>query len=354
MDPLLEPQLRDFAVGLHRPDTPMQTQYVENARIVQGVTCAITYDDPMPDGENYPAAGPLSRSLTLTLRATGESRTHWAKTRTVRPDTVGLERIDGPTQLSGVGDDAVLVAGFRSLVDTAEARIRARVHNVEIEVNTSGMDWAGGPSMPVTDSPSLRTSLSTAAKQLTTAIAGALPQLSPPTTIGWTLQPSAPENDDSPPDTSPITVWDPCSIPESAVTQAGLDPTSKESSPGVHEESARCEWAGQGFSLVLESEARLFRSDIYGHPDWRTGFTPVVVGGRTAVFVDSVSHGDTGCMLAFDVPQGVRWGGTVGIVAMEAWASRPSYSGGMGRPALCDALHRVADVLVPHLPPGRP
>ncbi|MCP9618907.1 DUF3558 domain-containing protein [Nocardia otitidiscaviarum] len=355
LDTMLEASLHAFAGDLYSADSRMQTQYVVNNKMVQGVTCALTMDQPVPRTDSYPAAGPLARSVTIQLSAVGESPTHWTMLRTsATPDSLGMDETSEATPLPGIGDTAILWTG-RDWLDAAKARARARISNIDIDVTTSGMNWSGGPQMPVTDSTDLTKDLSEGAEQITAALVRGLQDTLPQKTIGWTLQPGAPEDDDPPATTDLVQVWDPCTLADSAITSAGLDIASKEDRGTVLADSASCRWDGNGFTLDVESTAaQRFTQLIYQHPTHYTGFQPVTVGGRRALRVDSTSHGDTGCMLAFDIPQGVRGGGTVGMVRMQAWASRPSYSGGMGHAAVCDALTGIGEVLAPHLPPGRP
>lgn len=352
LDTMLGEPLREFAGDLHRPNSRMHTQFTENTQIAQGLTCTIAFDDPMPRGDSYPAAAPMARFVAIKLRATGESPTNWQLLRrSVEPDSIELGRVGEPTRLAGVGDDAVSWAA-RTYQDALQVRVRSRVSNIEFDVTTSGMDWSGGVALPLSDAPNLSADLSVGAEKIATALARGLPITLPLTTIGWTLQPAAPERDDTPVTRAPVPVWDPCTIPDSALLEAGLDPASRESRGSSESEEHSCHWEADGFSVHVDSTAQGFRETVYGAERY-TGFRPVTVGGRPSLILDSTSHGDRGCGLGFDAPQGEKYSGTVGMVEMNAWIYKSIHRREMSRDALCAALTRVAGALVQHLPPDR-
>lgn len=350
LDTMLEVSLRQFTGTLYKPENRMQTVFTNNTQMVQGVGCAVTFEDPMPRDESYPAAGPLSRSARIELRAGGESPRLSGYRPSVTPNTIGLSP-DGDTRpLPGAGDDSVISSGFDTLRNARQVRARFRIDNIDIDITTTGMDWSGSKTLPLMDSPSLKADLTAGAEQIAATVIQNLPKTLPRSTIDWTLQPTAPKED--PPFTpTPVAVWNPCGIPESALTQAGLDPASKKDS-GTGSDEHSCDWQADGYFVSIRSAARRFREEIYQTGMYQ-GFRPVTVAGRPALNADNTSLGDIGCELAFDAPQSQRYGDVLGLVEVFAWSSGKTGHRVTGRDALCAELTRVAETLVPHLPAGR-
>ncbi|MEV6071994.1 DUF3558 family protein [Nocardia sp. NPDC052001] len=347
---MLGDTLHTFGGGLYTSGAPLQTVFTENTRTAQAVNCALTVEDPIPRADSYPAAGPLSRSVAITLRATGTSPRLSVPRPSLTPNTIGFALTGDTRTLPGAGEDSVISSGLETLRGAREVRARLRVENIDIDIITDGMDWSGGAALPVSDSPNLRTDLTAGAEDIAAALLEKLPNMLPRHVIDWTLQTGAPEQD-PPFTTTPVPVWTPCDIADTALAQAGLDPATEKDRGGSGDEHS-CEWQGEGFFISARSSARRFRESMY-QLGLYTGFRPVTVAGRPALNIDSASLGDSGCELAFDAPQGQRNGNTLGVVQVQAWSSGAAGHRVTGRDALCAQLIRVAQVLVPYLPAGR-
>ncbi|MFB8005030.1 DUF3558 family protein [Nocardia sp. NPDC056000] len=350
MDTALGETLHKFGGDLYVSGTPLQTGFTENTRTAQAVNCALTVEDPMPRADAYPAAGPLSRSVAITLRATGTSPRFSVPRPSLTPNTIGLAPTGDTRALPGAGVDSVISSGLETLRGAREVRARLRVENIDIDISAAGMDWSGGAALPVSDSPNLNTDLTNGAEDIAAALIDKLPNMLSRSAIDWTLQPGAPEND-PPFTTTRVPVWNPCDIADSALAEAGLNPATAKDH-GDNGDDHSCDWQGDGFYVSARSSALRFRESIF-QLGLYTSFRPVTVAGRPALDIDSASFGDSGCELAFDAPQGQRNGNTVGIIELQAWSSGPAGQRMTGRDALCGQLIRVAQGLVPYLPAGR-
>ncbi len=106
--------------------------------------------------------------------------------------------------------------------------------------------------------------------------------------------------------------FDPCTIPDSTITAAGLDPASRASmadrgytTPGW----TICSWQGPAgrdwysYSSLFSPVHTL--NDVEENPD-NANFAPLVLSGREAVtYHSSVSSAETACDVAFDTQSGV-------------------------------------------------
>ncbi|OZC55421.1 DUF3558 domain-containing protein [Rhodococcus sp. 14-2470-1a] len=134
--------------------------------------------------------------------------------------------------------------------------------------------------------------------------------------------------------------FDPCTIPDSTITAAGLDPASKDSmadkgytTPGW----TICGWEGPAgdpwYSFTVYFSETHTLEDVRGNPQ-NSDFSDVSIAGRTAVVykVDIVDESDT-CDVAFDTASGVA---TFTVLTLEA---------GIARSDVCDiAENHVRDV----------
>ncbi|MEG8183167.1 DUF3558 domain-containing protein [Nocardia terpenica] len=136
-------------------------------------------------------------------------------------------------------------------------------------------------------------------------------------------------------------LWDPCSLPESALTATGLDPATKESGvfgnqfPG----SKTCGWRSNAkwYDLTVYSIDKTLQ-DIRNRTDFE-GFTTTTVGSHDAVqFFWNDDPNRLNCFIAVGLSQG--------SVTFEA---QTRYSiGKQGDP--CVETHRHADDLIKNLP----
>ncbi|WP_324193717.1 DUF3558 family protein [Nocardia otitidiscaviarum] len=331
----VEDSLRGYAGDIYAP-RDLHTLDYSVGDSWQRLACTITYDDdPIPDGDGMPAAGPMSRTVTVDLRLTGfgslpGSTTTALATEWRRPSDAGP-----PTPLPGVGEDAITWTSEPG--DRVRAHVLARIGNLKIEVVTDGRDWTGDERFPLADTHRLRTALRSGGEAITAALAHYLPDQLPQVSTPQT-RPSPTTYSSPPPQ---LTHFDPCAIPDTALAPVGL--TSHPSRNCVWNGGARydveVELSDQAFADVI------YRSERYAHP------VPVTVNGRRALQVYWASDSRWFCDLAFDTPRGDDQGRIVGTTVLAAVANATRNP--ISRDTLCDELLRVAAAFEPHLPPGR-
>lgn len=136
-------------------------------------------------------------------------------------------------------------------------------------------------------------------------------------------------------------VWDPCSLPDSAVTGVGLNADSKKKDvAGVDFTGWKtCSWqdsAKQYTFSILSSEHTLAESRA--RTDF-TDFTETTVGSHKALQLRTTgSTYDLGCTVAVEVPNG----SVLFRLLNRVSASAP--------PAPCPEVRRLTDSLAQHLP----
>ncbi len=98
-------------------------------------------------------------------------------------------------------------------------------------------------------------------------------------------------------------LWDPCSLPDSAVAATGVDPSTKNTQPtGVQQPGFRsCAWRTTGFSLTVDSTSHSM-NEVRANSTF-SDFKDVTVPGRKAVSYNPGSSGD--CAVDFPTSQGV-------------------------------------------------
>lgn len=134
--------------------------------------------------------------------------------------------------------------------------------------------------------------------------------------------------------------WDACSIPDTLIRQAGLDPATKNTSPtGAQWQGAKdCGWQGKeaGVTVVSNNTGSLEQvRNKYGNRD----FVTVSVDGRTGMQYHDGSDTDDSCVLVF----AVRTGGLVGFLILRNPLSKD-------RTPACEQLRPIASMLVPAFP----
>ncbi|MFI6364859.1 DUF3558 domain-containing protein [Nocardia sp. NPDC050630] len=138
-------------------------------------------------------------------------------------------------------------------------------------------------------------------------------------------------------------IWNPCDIPDSAISALGLNTASKDTKvAGVDPTGWKvCSWvsAPKTYSFgVLSSEHTL--DEVKQRTD-RTDFAPSTVGSRRALqYRDVGSSHDLGCWLSVEVPHGM-----VDFSVLNRYGSA-----GSGAPEPCGEAHRLADALAEYLP----
>ncbi|MCM6773944.1 DUF3558 domain-containing protein [Nocardia sp. CDC159] len=141
--------------------------------------------------------------------------------------------------------------------------------------------------------------------------------------------------------TQAAALWDPCTLPESALRSSGLDPASKQTGlfgdqfPG----SKTCAWRSDAkwYDLSVYSINRTLQ-EVRERPDFEQ-FTPTTVGSHEAVqFFETTDPGRQRCGLAVGLKQGI-----------VIFQTLTRYSAGkQGDP--CVEARRHADDLVKFLP----
>ena len=136
--------------------------------------------------------------------------------------------------------------------------------------------------------------------------------------------------------------WDPCTLPDSAISAAGLNPTSKEKDVvGVGFDGWKvCSWRADAkwydFSILSGQQVTL--EDVRKRPDYG-GFAPRSVGTHQGIQFRDVGDSDNlECYIAIGLPQGV---------AMFKVLTRYGVPGA-GDP--CGEVGRVTDGLAQNLP----
>ncbi|MBF6438282.1 DUF3558 domain-containing protein [Nocardia cyriacigeorgica] len=105
-------------------------------------------------------------------------------------------------------------------------------------------------------------------------------------------------------------LWDPCALPESAVSGTGMDPSSKES--GIADVDFTeggwkiCTWkADAGWYWLTVSSGTPTLDEVKARDDF-TEFTDITVGSHRAIqFRKSGSAHDLRCNIAVEIPQGI-------------------------------------------------
>ncbi|UGT44046.1 DUF3558 domain-containing protein [Nocardia yamanashiensis] len=316
---------------------------VESAN-VRVVGCRIVFEDPMPRGSMVPAAGPLSRTIDISVSIDRPIRTI---STSVKP-AVPASELDTTTPLPGVGDEALTWVGG-AFLDADRAGAVAKIDNLQIDVGMSGMDWTGGDKVPVNHSRYLQADLRSSAQSLITVLAAEVPKALPRSTFDWTLPP-LPTPLPAPAADAPITVWDPCTLADEVFAAAGLDPAAKQ--PGgfsVLESHKSCMWSQDGYLFTISAGQSGFLRAYY-YPGFHETFTQITVNGRRSMSLPQVTSPEHSCNLVFDTPFGERNAAPVGAVEMEVSSWERRYT---TREQLCDILFRIARPLAPHLPPER-
>ncbi|MFD6392505.1 DUF3558 family protein [Nocardia sp. NPDC060259] len=347
MDAAARESLIQFAGDLENPDTRLLAD-TGSSNGPNEIFCRVNFDaNPVPDGDVMPKAGPLLRTVTIELDRGPVVPQGLQPTRApMASNAAQRTNFSTPQQLDGIGDDAMIA------IEDSDGTIRSWatsvIGNVRIQVVTAGMDWSGSTSPPVWGSPTMREDLSEGAEAILAELARELPSAMP-TATSEPPTPPAVATSTVPPTADPP-VWDPCSIPESAIAEARLRPAPKQSAAS----GSRCEWKGDGYTLAIGSTAEAFHQVYYSHYGWYPRPRPVRVGDRQALQVAKSFGGadaevdDGYCELGFDTPFGTKNGIPIGAVGIEMWDDadrKPT--------AVCKDLVRLAESLVPHLPPSR-
>ncbi|MEU4318534.1 DUF3558 family protein [Nocardia fluminea] len=347
VDGAVREALGRFAGRLEDAKTRLQDADVATPLGPNELFCSVSFDaDPVPVGDAMPAAGPLLRTVTVALERSPvvpPPRTHLATTP-MASNAGEREHFSAPRRLDGIGDDAMIRDQDQAGVMRSWAT--AMVGNVRLEVVTSGMDWSGGGAPPVWRSSAMRDDLSSGAEVILADLARALPESLPVAT-------SEPPPGTARPGTTttavPVPVWDPCGIPESVLTAAGLDPSKKQ-----HGTGGSCRWRDDRYTVEILSGAEPFHEVYYSHYGWYPTPRPIKIRDRAALMVTKAFDGagttpdDGYCELGFDTPFGKKNGIPAGRVSIELWDS-----GDREPAAVCKDLVRLAEPLVAHIPPSR-
>ncbi len=138
-------------------------------------------------------------------------------------------------------------------------------------------------------------------------------------------------------------LWDPCALPESAISGTGLDPASKES--GIAETDFTdagweiCTWRATAnwYDVTIFSGTPTL-AEVEARPTF-TGYTPKTVGSHRATqYVPVGATKDLECATAVELQQGVV------MIKVQARASK----GAQENP--CTVVDRHAADLADHLP----
>ncbi|MEV0059024.1 DUF3558 family protein [Nocardia sp. NPDC050718] len=342
--------LVQFAGYLEKPETRLQSLDTGSPLGADELICTVSFDaDPVPAGEFMPKAGPLLRTVTINLDrgpvVPGEYRTTRPPMASDAPERKGFGT---PRQLDGIGDDAML--RVEDNAGTMRSWATAVVDNIRIEVITSGMDWSGGSTPPVWSSPTMRDGLSSGAEAILAELARELPPTLPTATSEPATRPATSTSTARQEVNQPV--WDPCSIPESAIAEARLQPATEQT--GEEGKGSRCAWKGDGYTLAIESTDEAFHAVYYSHYGWYPTPRPAKVRDRQALLVAKSFGGadhdvdDGYCELGFDTPFGTKNGIPVGRVGIELWDDNDRKPN-----AVCKDLVSIAELLVAHLPPSR-
>ncbi|MFI8976637.1 DUF3558 domain-containing protein [Nocardia asteroides] len=136
-------------------------------------------------------------------------------------------------------------------------------------------------------------------------------------------------------------VWDPCSLPDSAVSGVGLNAGSKESGvAGVDFSGWKvCNWTDQGrkYGLaILSSEHTL--AEVRQRPDY-SEWNPLMIAGHAALeFRPTGAIHDQTCFVAVEVPAG-----TVAIKVQNRYSA-------VGAQPPCSEAERLTEAFVQHFP----
>ncbi|MFD6159810.1 DUF3558 family protein [Nocardia sp. NPDC060256] len=332
--------LHQFAGALPAADArPVTTFKLDNAA-GQALTCAITYEDPIPHSDKVSTPEPLSRTARIQL---------WVSTTPtwIEQTTTSLSASGAPTPVPGIGDQADIATSPVGKNQVA-VTVRTRLDNLAVSVDTQGLNWSGASgTVPTGDSPGLRNDLGSGAESIAAALIHSLSASLPRKTLRPEFATTtAPVTTTDPPITpAPQPVWDPCTIPDADVTAAGLNPQSKK--PGTRDpKHQQCQWIGPSYDVaVFTSDSRFtdWAYEIFTRPQ------PVTVGDRRALLaLRSSAFDEPSCTLLFDIPQGTHDGIKTGVIEVDA-----SINASGDRDALCAELTHLAVPLTQHFPTSR-
>lgn len=334
--------LREYVPNLYQENRHLRTESSNSLAYSRSVRCDLVLENPVPRTADAPAAGPLSRTIVIDLDVS-RPRSVSTTMKPNRPDPW----VKSTTPLPGVGEEALSWTGQQN-PGYDEGGASARVGTFRMDVQISGMDWSGGEAIPVWESRYLKSDLRSGAESLVRALAADLPRNLPQTTLTWPLP--TPSTTSTPIEEPPVTVWDPCTIPDSSITAAGLDPASRKVGGfSVFDGQSACQWHKDDFDFSISSGSNRFLYAFF-YPGFHTRFRPIGIGGRVGLSLPKEAYTEHSCNLAFDAPQGERAGAPIGVVEMvvSSYSDR-NYS----RDELCGKLFGIAGPLIAQLPPGR-
>ncbi|WP_433590503.1 hypothetical protein [Nocardia sp. CA-145437] len=341
-DRSLRSALRDYVPKLFQENRHLRTESSDFSGYSRSVRCELVLENPVPRTADVPAAGPLSRTIVINLDVSPPLSISTTM-KPNRPDPW----VTSTTPLPGVGEEALSWSG-QQRPGYDEGGASARVGTLRMDVTLSGMDWSGGEAVPVWESRYLKPDLRSGAESLVTALAADLPRNLRRTTLTWPLP--TPSTTSPPIEEPPMTVWDPCTIPDSSITAAGLDPASKKiGGYSLFDGKKACQWHKDDFDFSISAGSNRFLYAFF-YPGFHTTFRPIGIGGRVGLSLPKESYSEHSCNLAFDAPRGEQAGAPVGVVEMvvSSWSDR-NYS----RDELCGKLFGIAGPLISQLPPGR-
>ncbi|MFC9895050.1 hypothetical protein ACFVMC_15300 [Nocardia sp. NPDC127579] len=342
----------EFAGELYRPDAEFVQATRVDSRAVQTLECRdLEYSVPIPRDPGRPGVVPISRSLSIRYQLDKEPRR-------IGYTTQGLvsKFSRGHTQsapVSGIGDDGI------SWVDEAKSsRMVAGVEfvlgNLFVKVLTTGWDWSSGsapwPAAAPELAEKLRAGAESIAKEIVRQSRTALPTavFTPPVTPTASSTTTASPTTARTPEAE-VPAWNPCAIPDADTAAAGL-----ERGLSGHEGFALdtpCPWHGEWFNFEIYSTIKSFESVIYSNRDY---LRPIFrrIGDRNGVEVDR-RFANAHCAIAFDVAQNSKSGTPAGTLVLEGRAFGINrVLTDRDRAELCTEVTRVAETLLPVLPPG--
>nr|WTA71392.1 DUF3558 domain-containing protein [Micromonospora sp. NBC_00855] len=305
------------------------------------LTCVLTFDDPIP-AVGTPADSPISRSVIITTSV--NEVLPWLRSGKplIEDPDLRREAASPPETLPGVGQDSVV---WTRVAEDAEVSVRSRttVDNLDIYIDTWGLNWQGTNEFPVSDSSRLRADLRSAVDALTSSLAETLPTQLPRSSIevGTPLPSRAPSA--SPAQSPAIELWDPCTLAGAPAEAAGLPSTPIETI--ANSSLRRCTWQTDDYFLEVASSPdtveNSFFTEQYRAPN------PVTIAGRDALRL-LWRDGHYQCVLAFDTPFGAQNGRKVGVTRFEI-SKRDSSPQPLE--TTCAALTAIVESFTPHLPP---
>jgi hypothetical protein len=136
--------------------------------------------------------------------------------------------------------------------------------------------------------------------------------------------------------TAADSLWDPCTVPDSAIQAIGLDISSKKPNDG--DGYLICGWDSSDYALSLYSLQKSL-DEVKNNHNLYTGSQPVTVGGRAAVQL-LVKSATPECDIAVAVPVGVV------LFGVQSWSLTDNTPP-------CDKAEQMASSLEPHIPGGK-